>query len=354
MIRSLHSQPDKQFPVWHLGETRVLCKQVIQETPDVKTFLFQTDSPQYFDFKPGQFLTLKLIINGETVYRSYTISSSPSRPYHLAITVKKIPGGLVSNWFFDHLSVGDEVLATGCSGEFNLVDIPARKYLFLSAGSGITPMMSMSRWLLDTENDGDIQFIHSARSESDIIFRRELEQLNEHYSNFSTDFILETESVYSKHHGRLSLSMLEQLVPDLDERTVYVCGPAPYMDSVKNMMEEIGFDMSRFHQESFGAPAPVIELELADKKSTAFRVRVASSDKVMEIDPSETILDSLEKHGLPAVSACRAGVCGACKVLALDGTVVSTSQMTLTPDEIEKGYFLSCCSKADSDVTLEL
>ncbi|MFT6257858.1 MAG: NADH oxidoreductase Hcr, partial [Cellvibrionaceae bacterium] len=155
---------------WQRGEVQLCCVEKWNETHDVVSFRFQGLTPVKFNFKPGQFITFKLDINGDKVYRSYTISSSPSRPFSLVVTIKKIAGGVVSNYLTKSLNVGDEVTVTGPDGIFNLVDIEADKYLFLSAGCGVTPMHSMSRWLCDTTTDSDIAFVHSAKTVDDIMF----------------------------------------------------------------------------------------------------------------------------------------------------------------------------------------
>ncbi|MEL7224644.1 MAG: FHA domain-containing protein, partial [Cyanobacteria bacterium J06576_12] len=170
---------------WNGGTITARCVQINAETHDVKTFRFVAEPSILFDFKPGQFVTLTLPIThpqtGRSVTRSYSISSSPSRPHTLDITVKRVgpanddlPPGLVSNWLHDHLEVGMTLPMQGPYGDFNCVDHPAQKLLLISAGSGITPMMSMSQWLSDRATDTDITFIHTARTAQDIIFRQRL------------------------------------------------------------------------------------------------------------------------------------------------------------------------------------
>jgi ferredoxin-NADP reductase len=133
---------------WANGRHIVRCVKVIQETWDVRTFCFMADQPILFFFKPGQFVTLELDIDGEQVMRSYTISSSPSVPYSFSVTIKRVPGGRVSNWLHDTLQEGQELAVHGPVGLFNAIDAPSPKVLYLSGGVGITPVMSMARWFL--------------------------------------------------------------------------------------------------------------------------------------------------------------------------------------------------------------
>ncbi len=344
---------------WQHGEVRLVCVEKWQETHDVVSFRFHGIEPVKFNFKPGQFLTFILDIDGETVYRSYTISSSPSRPYSLVVTIKRIPDGVVSNYLCDKLDVGHSVRVTGPDGVFNLVDIEADKYLFLSAGSGITPMYSMSRWLTDTQVGSDVAFVHSARSPEDVIFKSSLEAMNKRFSQFELSYILDQGAEREMHKklesGRLDGSKLEKLVPDYKERTVFVCGPAPYMAAVKEMLEALGFDMSRFHQESFGdgkSTSNEVDTQSASDSLTEFMLKIG--DRVRALKADQTVLDGIEAEGLPIIAACRSGVCGACKCQVVEGETESTSQMALTPEEIANGYVLACSTKLKSDIKLQL
>src|SRR5918993_6072970 len=123
----------------------LVCRAVRQETHDVRTFVLAPRDPRLFAYKPGQFLTFTFEIGGETIHRCYTISAAPTRPHAVSITVKRVPGGPVSNWLHDNLKPGSTLKAVGPMGEFTHVDHPGGKYLFLSGGSGITPSMSMAR-----------------------------------------------------------------------------------------------------------------------------------------------------------------------------------------------------------------
>ncbi|MCL1138898.1 FAD-binding oxidoreductase [Shewanella pneumatophori] len=355
---------------WQSGEHQLVCVEKWSETHDVTSFRFQGTQPVKFHFKPGQFLTLLLEINGDKIARSYTISSSPSRPYSIVLTVKRIAGGKVSNYLAESLEVGHIVRALGPDGSFNLVDISAQKYLFLSAGCGITPMYSMSRWLADTEIGADISFLHSAKSNKDLIFESAIAQMAERSSEFKLNYILEELGIFAnvgvsakftdKQAGRLNTENLARLVPDFKSRTVFVCGPEPYMNAVKALLESLDFDMSKFHQESFGSfKGDSAELDAAKeqiKSNTAdtsgFMLSIA--DRTRALSAEQTLLDGIEAEGLPIIAACRSGVCGACKCKVVTGEVESSSQMTLTTDQIAAGYVLACSTKLKSDVTLEL
>ncbi|WP_281646921.1 hybrid-cluster NAD(P)-dependent oxidoreductase [Parendozoicomonas sp. Alg238-R29] len=340
-----------QAPLWEKGTVELICQQVIRETADISTFVFQMKEKARFNFKPGQFITLMQELDGEMVYRSYTISSSPSRPYTLNLTIQRVEGGRMSGWLFDHLKPGATIKATGPDGVFNIIDKPATNVLFMSASCGITPVMSMSRWLLDTCTDADIRFIHSARSEADIVYRRELEMLDEQHAFFNHSTVLDDRD------GWLNLEKLQQLVPDLHSRTLYICGSPVYIEAVREMAKSAGFNMDNFHHEIFN-DAMIKEIadrsEVPEVSGEGFEVALDKSGVVVTVDPNELLVDTLMAQKAPVVAACRAGVCGACKVKIIDGEVESGSQMTLTPQEIEQGYVLSCCSRPRSDLRVDI
>lgn len=332
---------------------RLCCIERIDETHDVVTFRFEAaGEPVRFSYKPGQFITLLLEIGCEPHSRAYTLSSSPSRPYSISITVKRVEGGKVSNYLIDNLRPGHALDAMGPSGSFNLVDIPADRYLFLSAGCGITPMFSMSRWLTDTRVGADITFVHSARSVDDLIFAPKLESMANNHSGFRLGYVIEQGNCPDWPYapvlpGRLTLSGLDSLVSDWRERTLYVCGPEAYMAAVEAMVRDAGFAMSRFHKESFGKPgAPV--------KSSGQGFMLKVGDKLHPLGESGLLLEGIEALKLPIIAACRSGVCGACKCQVLEGDVERLSEMTLTEEDKANGMVLACSARALSNISLKL
>ena len=249
---------------WTQGKKLLKCVQIINETVDVKTFAFTSEPPVKFDYQPGQFATLNLNIDGKSVKRSYSISSTPSRPHTLEITVKRVPAphdepsappGLVSNWLHDNLKVGSQVEMNAPMGKFTNFANPSAKLFLISAGSGITPMMSMSRWICDTVSNVDIVFLHSARSPEDIIFRQELEMMSSRYPNFKLAITV-TRPVPGQpwygYTGRINETILPAIASDYKERTVYVCGPNPFMEATKELLQKINFPMENYYEESFG------------------------------------------------------------------------------------------------------
>lgn len=353
----------------------VRCIQVIEETHDVKTFRFVAEPAKLFSYKPGQFMTLNLEIEGKKVRRSYTLSSTPSRPHVLEITVKRVPPptgvadappGLVSNWLHEQITVGSQVQLTNPMGQFT-VDDTAQKLMFICAGSGITPLMSMSRWLLDMGSEIDVVLIYSIRTLKDFIYRHELESMAARYDNFKLAVTItrpESGLAWAGYTGRLNDLMLRAIAPDWQERTAYVCGPNPFMEGVKTMLKTLGLPMKNYHQESFGDSSSQKKSSANEKvdrpetKVTAVSatrsqerssiVVFAKSDREIPGDEAETILDLAEQEGIELPSGCRMGACGACKLPLLEGEVDYDDD----PD-CEPGHLLTCIARPLGKVVVE-
>ncbi|WP_184770127.1 hybrid-cluster NAD(P)-dependent oxidoreductase [Aminobacter carboxidus] len=338
---------------------------VTDEAPDVKTFTFRSDNQTWFRYKPGQFVTLELPAEPEPVMRTYTLSSSPSRPFSIAVTVKAQAGSVGTRWMFDHLKPGARIKAYGPSGDFSLHQHPAAKYLFVSAGSGITPMMSMLRWLNDCAPWTDVAFVNCARRPEEIIFRKELELLGTHMPGLSLGFMIEERSSregWFGHMGRIDAVRLPLLSPDFREREVFCCGPDPFMRAVRGTLEASGFDMARYHQESFAAPvieevpAPFAMPGEGGAKAApdaVVPVRFSLSDVDADCLAGQTVLQTARASGVRIPAACEFGLCGTCKIRKLSGEVEMSHNGGILDHEIDDGFILACCSKPLSAIEVE-
>ena len=350
------------------ADDTLVCLAVRQETHDVKTFVLAAPEHRRYAYAPGQFLTFAFEIGGETVHRCYTLSSAPTRPHAVSITVKRVPGGPVSNWLHDTLKPGDTVRALGPMGEFTCFAHPAQKYLLLSGGSGVTPMMAMARTFHDLGESRDVAFVHSARTPADIVFRGELETMARLDPAFRLHAICEADApdeAWAGPKGRLSPAILREAVPDFLEREVFVCGPASYMAAVRAMLSEAGFDMARHHEESFDFGAlpeadraaaaqaeQALDAEGQDQPLAApvtrtFRVEFAKTRRVLDCPEDSTVLDAARRAGIRLPSSCAKGLCGTCKSKVTSGTV------GIRQREIDAGMALLCCSKPTSDLVVE-
>lgn len=338
--------------IWRDTE-RLVCCSVVPEAPDVATFSFVSPSGALFRYEPGQFLTLELPVPGGTVWRTYTISSSPSRPLSISVTVKAQAGSVATRWMLDHLRPGMAIKAAGPLGVFTLPRKDRKKYLFISAGSGITPSLSMTTYLFDRATDIDVAFVNCARRPSEIIARRQLEQMAARVPSIKLYFIVEEDDpfdVWTGFRGRLNQITIGLVASDYLDREVYCCGPEPFMDAVREMLIGLGYDMDRYHQESFAKPAETVEDipphdDVVPDDHAAARITFAPSGVVADCHETDTVLAVAKANGLNIPSGCTFGLCGTCKIRKLSGDVHMVHNGGISDDDIAEGYILACCSK---------
>lgn len=335
---------------------------VVPETSDCATFTFRAPSGAWFDYQPGQFITLDLPTPGGNVQRTYTISSSPSRPLSISVTVKAQFDSIGTRWMLDHLRPGMKIKAYGPSGIFSSHRHPAKKYLFISAGSGITPMMSMTTWQWDSGEMPDIVFVHAARQPRDIIFYNRLVQFAGRVPGLQLRFTVEqTEphDVWTGYQGRLHQIMLGLMAPDYLEREVFCCGPEPFMQSVRDMLIALGYDMEHYHQESFGAPvrteadAPELDDVVPDEDARS-EITFAASGVSAPCSETDTVLAVAKRAGLNIPSGCTFGLCGTCKIRKLSGEVHMVHNGGISDEDIEQGYILACCSNPMGKISVDV
>jgi len=346
--------------IWH--DTELLeCVSVIPEMANTATFTFRAASGALFDFLPGQFLTLELPVAGGGIYRTYTISSSPSRSRSISITAKAQVDSIGTRWMLDHLVPGFKIKALGPAGQFCHLNHPAQKHLFISAGSGITPVMSMVTWMFDLGAEPDVVFINCAQRPAEILFRKRLEHMASRVPGIDLKWVIEEPDCYAPwtgYQGRFNQLMLGLMAPDYLERDVYCCGPEPFMEAVRDALSGLGYDMNRYHQESFLAPAEteadVPELDDVTPEAEAHaEICFARSERRVACAQTDTILAATRSAGLNIPSGCTFGVCGTCKVLKLSGEVHMVHNGGISEDDIAAGYILACCSNPIGAVTID-
>ncbi|WP_041414156.1 hybrid-cluster NAD(P)-dependent oxidoreductase [Sinorhizobium fredii] len=338
------------------ADDTLICVDVHQETHDVKTFTFASPDGRQFGFLAGQYFLFDLELGGDAESRCYSVSSSPCRKNAISITVKRVPGGKVSNWLHDNLSPGVHVRANGPLGRF--VRPSGRKFLFLSGGSGITPVMSMVRELADTSEPADAVFMHAGRTPKDLIFREELAYLANKLKALRLHFLPEEvagERNWPGLSGRISREFLGLAVPDLAERIVMCCGPAPFMAAARRNTAELGVPSSNYIEESFDAAALEEDvLPVSDPvESATFKVEFSKQSRTIDVSGEQTVLSCAKKSGVRIPSSCANGLCGTCKSKLVSGTVDMKHSGGIRQREIDAGFFLPCCSKPLSDLVID-
>jgi glycine betaine catabolism B len=335
-------------------EGTLVCVDVVDVTHDVRSFVLRPTEPTSYRFVPGQHLILTVPVDGEPVSRCYTIASSPRRPDELTITVKRVPGGPVSNWLHDRLRPGHPVSVDGPWGRFSTAHHPAERYLFMSAGSGITPLMSMLRTMHADREPVDLVFLHHARTPADIIFRDELRALAAEHPSVRVVVACEGDAPdepWTGLRGRVTLPMLRAVVPDLADREVFTCGPAPYMEAVRAVLAEAGANPDRCHEESFdiGAPNPPV----ATGTGVTHAVELRRSGRAFVCGEGTPLLTAAAQAGITLPSSCQEGVCGTCKTALLAGRVDMNHAGGIRPREVAQDKILLCCSTPREDLILD-
>ncbi len=357
--------PDRRLPKSTRWSGTLKVASISPETHDVKTFRLQTSDfgPMPFTHVPGQFLNLQFEIEGKRVTRCYTIASSPSWNEGCEITVKRNPNGQVSRYLHDCVRVGDTLKVTAPAGKFTFTGSESSGIVLIAGGVGITPVMSVLRYLGDAQWDGDVYFFVVARTQKDIIFRDELVRLAQRMPRMRLFITLTQEPADSEwpgERGYLRIETLARVVDELKEIPIHICGPNPMMEETRQMLIDYGVPAAHVKTEAFGTtPAQAMLEEPSQFRPSSANVdsirsvNFVRSGKTISIGSEPTILEASETCGANLPYECRSGICGQCKVKLLRGTVTMDSTDALTNSERSQGWILACQSHASSDADID-
>ena len=341
-----------QTPKFH----RLAVDDLRRETADAvsMTFAIPGELADDYAFAPGQYLTLKTMMDGEEVRRSYSICSSPD-DRELRIAVKKVDGGAFSSWALDHLKAGDEFDVMTPTGRFGVAHTPdeARLHVGFAAGSGITPIMSIIRGVLAREPKSRFFLFYGNRSTTGILFRQALEELKDRFMGRLSVFhvLSQEEQDLPILSGRLDrakvLVLLRSMVPAPAIHHVFVCGPIAMSEEIAATCAELGIPEDRIHVERFVSglggkprPKPVVAPE-APPKAVASLI-VDGKRKDVPMADGETVLDAALRAGMDLPYACKGGMCSTCRAKVVEGETKMDVNYALEPAEVEAGFVLTC------------
>ncbi|WP_183098148.1 ferredoxin--NADP reductase [Nocardioides pelophilus] len=345
---------------------------VVDETADARSISFAVpaEAPEKFVYKPGQFLTVAVPSDQTGIAaRCYSLSSSPHDGGPLTVTVKRTVDGYASNWICDNLKVGDTMRALPPSGIFTPASLDADLLLF-AGGSGVTPIMSITRTALD-QGSGRIVVFYANRDESSVIFAEEFTRLaSENPDRLQVIHWLESVQ------GIPSPEQIKAFVAPYLSYDAFVCGPAPYMKMVTTVLRELEFPRDRRHQEKFvslgGNPFGDIE-EMQEAEREIAEAESDEADGAADVpagpagpvkveveldgdehtfddwDPKVKLLDFLESKGVKAPYSCREGECSACAIRLLEGEVRMLHNDVLDSEDLADGIRLGCQSLPMTD-----
>jgi len=328
----VHRPPERGFHA-------LAVKRVVRETPDAVSLVFHT--PEYlterFRYKPGQFLTLRVVVNGEEHLRCYSMSSAPAVGEDLQVTVKRVPGGIVSNWLNDTVREGDGIEVTVPGGAF-VLDQTERDVVAFAGGSGITPVFSIVKTAL-AASTRRVRLLYANRDHQSVIFADALAQLaTRHADRCVIAHHLDDEQGFV---GPRDIADFLDAVRDVD---FYVCGPTPFMDTVEQALTICGVPSERIHVEQFAA-APWEELDVAPELvtlSAEVSFQLEGRRTVAQHDPGATLLRTARSAGLKAPASCEIGECATCMAKVVEGSAVMRHNGALTPEEVAEGWVLTC------------
>lgn len=309
---------------------------IVDETADARSFVLEVPPAlaDRFAYAAGQFCTFRATIDGESVARCYSMSSSPEAGEPLTVTVKRVAGGRMSNWMNDRLAPGDVVDVRVPSGLFVLRPAGTPLVAF-AGGSGITPILSIVKTALLTTTR-EIVLVYANRDAQSVIFADALETLRAGSAGrLSLHHHLDSDS------GFLDAAACAERVGDRTGADFYVCGPGPFMEVVEAGLARCGVDPERFFSERFELPDEAPAAGIASETESLV-VRIRGRRHEVAYQPGESILHSARRAGLQPPSACQAGSCGTCMARVVEGEATMRINNALDADEVEEGYVLTC------------
>ncbi|MDL9936732.1 ferredoxin reductase [Gordonia sp. ABSL1-1] len=326
-------------PLWSARELRGKVVAVERETEDTATIRIRPGWGFSFDYAPGQYIGIGVLMEGRWTWRSYSLTSTPhtsSADKTIDITVKAMPEGFLSSHLVNGVQPGTVVRLAAPQGEFVLPDPVPAKILFVTAGSGITPIISMLRMMRHRKQRTDIRVLHSTPTPDDLLFADELAEM-------AADGLIDLHVQHTRTDGKLDPVRIGELCPDWRERTAWACGPGGFLDLIHHLYRDAGLE-DRVHIERFA-------LERGLVGAQGGTVTFGRTGKTAEIDGATTLLEAGEAAGVIMPFGCRMGICQSCVVMVDKGCV---RDLRSGVEHVEGERIQTCISAAAGDCTLDV
>lgn len=321
---------------------------IFDETSEIRTFRLQR--PPGFDFRPGQFVTIRIPVKGTPMVRCYSVSSSPEPRGYLEISVRR--QGLVSGALHSALRIGSTLEVRAPAGPFVYPE-GDRPLVLLAGGVGITPCASMLRHAVLSQPTRPVTLLLSVRTEADIPYREELALVSHRHPQARIEIALSRGSSSPGFHaGRIDEALIRATVPDPIAAVYAICGPGGMIDGSRTILEKMGVPKAQVFAEAFEAAVAAAALDAPAAGAPARTILLSLSKKSIEALPGQTILEAAEEGGIEIPSACRAGSCHTCRSRLLAGEIDAPEGL-MDADEATEGWFLPCVSRAKTDCTVE-
>jgi ferredoxin-NADP reductase len=354
---SAHKDSPEPY-IHHLHPPRLQLRisDIIEESPSARTLRLVSEDDYLPPFLAGQYIALFLEIGDIRTSRPYSISSPPNQTGHYDITIRRVEGGLVSNYLLDELEKGDVLESSGPAGHFYHNPLfHERTMVCLAGGSGITPFMSMIRQVVECGVDRTIYLFYGNKDLEDVIFHEQLSALSERFENIHYLPVIETPPQgYNGPNGLLRGQLIEKTLVDVSGKTFYLCGPAGLYNFCTPELQALGIPNRRIRKEVYGAPLNICDSPgwpEGVKADDLFKVKIKGG-KTLEAQADQPLIVALEKNGIAIPTLCRSGECSMCRVKILSGKVFQPAGVLLRKSDRQFGYVHSCVSYPLEDLEI--
>ena len=340
----------------HPARIHLAVADVILETPTVKTFRLVSPGGYLPPFQAGQYIALFVEVDNILTSRPYSISSPPNQIGHYDLTVRRVEGGLVSNFLLDRVKQGDELVSSGPAGHFYHNPVFHHKdVVFLTGGSGITPFMSMIREALECGLDRTIHLIYGNMTVDEAVFHDRLEELAGRFGNFNYEPVLEAPPAgWDGATGYITRDVIQRTVGDVSGKSFYLCGPQAMYDFCLPELEALGVLGRKIKKEVYGPPLDVTRAPGWPpdvSASDSFEVTIQGGP-AFTANATEPLLVGLERAGLTVPSLCRSGECSMCRVRVVSGKIFEPAGALVRRSDRRYGYVHSCAAYPLTDLEI--
>lgn len=363
----------KQFPVNKLSATLhpekqcVTVAEIKEWDNNCKSFTVIADpskgTKQLAYFKAGAYLSVSLEVDGMKITRPYSISSSPKEALEgkYTLTIKRVPGGIGSNYMLDHFKVGDQVTLSSPLGEFVYLPIrDGRTVIGVAGGSGITPFHSFAKAIAEGDEDFNLILLYGSRTEKNILFKKDFDELEKVTDKVKVVHVLSDEEKPGYEHGFVTADLIKKYAPRDENYSIFMCGPAGMYNFLDQQIQTLQLERKWIRHELQGEvhnpkSLPDYPSESAVTKQVEITVHICDNIYRIKADSEDTILQSLEKNGIAAPAHCRSGKCGWCHSLLISGQVYSPKKLEHRREaDIDFNYIHPCCTFPLSDIEIEV
>lgn len=333
----------------------LLVKDIQRETPLAVSIEFEVPEhlKEAYQFKAGQYITIKTKIKGEEIRRSYSLSSSPNSGRWI-IAVKAIPNGTFSTYANEELKVGDALEVATPEGLFVVENADSQNIVLVAAGSGITPTISILKDQLENKPNAKVVLIYGNKTINDTIYYQQLQDLQQQYADrlhiyYTFSKSTETGALFGRiERSTINFVLLNKHI-DTTFDDYFLCGPKEMITQISEVLEENGIDLSTIHYELFTSDADNAEKPVEGGDTVKVTAIIDDETHTIEIPRTTNILSGLLKNDIDAPYSCQGGICSSCMCKVTEGTADMKVNHILMDDEIEEGYILSCQSYVTSD-----